>query len=589
MSNTPVSRVWQEEAIFNIQSSWEEDIRNNINPRKILIAACPGSGKTFMASSVAIDKLKDSEVNLVIVVSPTVNIKAQWKAQFKRFGVDAIDDATNEAMRFRKVNGERLVGNYLVICITYAQLAKDRELFADLARRESPVMTIADEVHRADEDEAYGLSLESIAGESKYRLALSGTPFNSNGGSLAMCPWVQEDDADGNVIRKVIPNYSYDYSRAIADESCRPVEFLTIAGKGTQTYRRLLDKTVWKKVTDLASQNKTDSLGALLSGEGDFLEALISEGLKSLSIIKRHDSHAGMLIVAKDKDHGAKICELIYDLCKTNDLWGGYQVAEVYHDTPKAHDKIKSLERDRTDVIVTVRMISEGVDIKRLRVGVFATDYKTRMFFIQFVGRFVRWETRLDETQHSRIVIPAHAKLLEYAREIERMVQESEVKKDKEEVGGKIERKNELIGSSTERTDDGVVFRGKESKERYLANKFFSLYPSLQGKIPDFLAIIAAKEGSVDGDTKEKYQEKEIEVDWWKKNNKLVASIVRRMVVNGEEQGIYFSKVNKAANRYVGIKKVDTIVPVEIMKKRYEFLRMKIEAMDNGGSFDDEL
>lgn len=105
-----------------------KDIRNNINPRKILIAACPGSGKTFMASSVAIDKLKDSEVNLVIVVSPTVNIKAQWKAQFKRFGIDAIDDATNEAMRFRKVNGERLVGNYLVICITYAQLAKDREL-----------------------------------------------------------------------------------------------------------------------------------------------------------------------------------------------------------------------------------------------------------------------------------------------------------------------------------------------------------------------------------------------------------------------------------------------------------------------------
>ena len=35
-------------------------------------------------------------------------------------------------------------------------------------------------------------------------------------------------------------------------------------------------------------------------------------------------------------------------------------------------------------------MVSEGVDIPRLRVGVYATAAKTPLIFRQIVGRFVR-------------------------------------------------------------------------------------------------------------------------------------------------------------------------------------------------------
>ena len=41
--------------------------------------------------------------------------------------------------------------------------------------------------------------------------------------------------------------------------------------------------------------------------------------------------------------------------------------------------------------IVAVRMVSEGVDIPRLRVGVYATNTITDLFFRQAVGRLVRW------------------------------------------------------------------------------------------------------------------------------------------------------------------------------------------------------
>jgi superfamily II DNA or RNA helicase len=57
-----------------------------------------------------------------------------------------------------------------------------------------------------------------------------------------------------------------------------------------------------------------------------------------------------------------------------------------------------------------VRMVSEGVDIPRLRVGVYATTTTTELFFRQAVGRFVRW-TRGVPKQRSYLFIPDDARL----------------------------------------------------------------------------------------------------------------------------------------------------------------------------------
>ena len=35
-------------------------------------------------------------------------------------------------------------------------------------------------------------------------------------------------------------------------------------------------------------------------------------------------------------------------------------------------------------------MVSEGVDVPRLRVGVYATTARTELFFRQVIGRFIR-------------------------------------------------------------------------------------------------------------------------------------------------------------------------------------------------------
>ena len=66
--------------------------------------------------------------------------------------------------------------------------------------------------------------------------------------------------------------------------------------------------------------------------------------------------------------------------------------------------------------MVAVRMVSEGVDIPRLAVGVYATSASTPLFFAQAIGRFVR-ARRPGET--ATVFLPSVPHLLGLASEME--------------------------------------------------------------------------------------------------------------------------------------------------------------------------
>src|SRR4029077_157489 len=158
-----------------------------------------------------------------------------------------------------------------------------------------------------------------------------------------------------------------------------------------------------------------------------FMEECALQAVRALAELHAAgDKKAAMLVVAKNKSHGDQMARLLIRVCEAENQ--PFLVQEIYNDTPKAHKRIDDLGSDSTDIIVSVRMISEGVDVKRLRVGLFATDWMTRIFFIQFVGRFVRHEDRLDKlAQFAKVIIPAHVLLLEYAREIEKMIESAAI------------------------------------------------------------------------------------------------------------------------------------------------------------------
>src|SRR5204863_5827648 len=83
-------------------------------------------------------------------------------------------------------------------------------------------------------------------------------------------------------------------------------------------------------------------------------------------------------------------------------------------DDPDASHKIGAFAAGTAPWLVAVRMVSEGVDIPRLRVGVFATSTTTELFFRQAVGRLLRWNAHLGR-QSAYMFVPDDIRLRVFA------------------------------------------------------------------------------------------------------------------------------------------------------------------------------
>jgi hypothetical protein len=115
--------------------------------------------------------------------------------------------------------------------------------------------------------------------------------------------------------------------------------------------------------------------------------------------------------VASDQDHARAIARRLA-------LVAGEQPETVMSDEPGASARIADFGSGDRRWLVSVLMVSEGVDIPRLRVGVYATAARTELFFRQVVGRFIRTTTS-PRRQMSYLLIPADHRLKQLAFEIE--------------------------------------------------------------------------------------------------------------------------------------------------------------------------
>jgi len=82
-------------------------------------------------------------------------------------------------------------------------------------------------------------------------------------------------------------------------------------------------------------------------------------------------------------------------------------------------ESVEQFSKSHLPWMVSVRMVSEGVDIPRLKMGVFASNIMTELFFRQFVGRFVRVDKATGhEDVPAHVYLPADPILCGYAETI---------------------------------------------------------------------------------------------------------------------------------------------------------------------------
>jgi hypothetical protein len=158
--------------------------------------------------------------------------------------------------------------------------------------------------------------------------------------------------------------------------------------------------------TALANQR----LRTALSVDGEWLSTVLGEATARLTEVRRTQPDAGGLVIATDQEHARGIADLLRRRYRTD-------AVVVTSDDPTASERLTAYAADRSEWLVAVRMVSEGVDIPRLRVGVFATTTTTDLFFRQAVGRFVRWMPGLRD-QRAWLFLPDDPRLRLRAAEI---------------------------------------------------------------------------------------------------------------------------------------------------------------------------
>jgi superfamily II DNA or RNA helicase len=377
-------RAWQQEAT--------EAVRAHSAP-SFLASATPAAGKTTFGLHIAHRMLSAGFVSRVVVVGPTTHICRQWAADAARYGIDLEPNRPNS-------DGPES-GDFHGVAVTYQTIAAGPDTHRQAASRRQTLL-IADEPHHMGDQAAWGLQTRKAFDGARFRLLLSGTPFRSDNSAI---PWVTYDDE--GLSRA---DYAYGYPQALRDRVCRPITFLPYDGEMEWVSDGRLRSADFDLVLPAAESARR--LRTALSPEGEWMGEVLRDGDARLSEV-RADGHpdAGGLVIASNQDHAREIAARLGSI-------SGERPELVMSDEPDASRRIADFAASDRRWLVSVLMVSEGVDIPRLRVGVYATAARTELFFRQVVGRFIR-ATPGPRRQMSYLLMPADPRLKALAREIE--------------------------------------------------------------------------------------------------------------------------------------------------------------------------
>ncbi|MGW4370030.1 DEAD/DEAH box helicase [Nocardia takedensis] len=380
-------RAWQRRALTKYLTT---------KPRDFLAVATPGAGKTTFALRVAAELLADRTVDQITVVAPTEHLKHQWAESAARSGI-ALDS------RFSNATGGTS-GDYHGVVVTYAQIAShpSRHRVRTENRR---TLVILDEIHHAGDAKSWGEATADAFGDATRRLALTGTPFRSDD---SMIPFVTYEPGEGGLPQSRA-DHTYGYAEALADGVVRPVVFLAYSGEAH-----------WR---DSAGEEYSARLGEPLNAEqtarawrtaldpaGDWISAVLRAADTRLRQLRASGMpDAGGLVIATDQERARDYAELLEHI-------SGEKPALVLSDDPTSSNRIAEFSRNTQPWMVAVRMVSEGVDVPRLAVGVYATSASTPLYFAQAIGRFVR-ARRPGET--ASVFLPSVPVLLDLAAQLE--------------------------------------------------------------------------------------------------------------------------------------------------------------------------
>jgi len=364
--------------------------------RDFLAVATPGAGKTTFALTVAAELLAAGVVTALSVVAPTEHLKRQWADAAAGVGISLDPNFRNSAGSTSR--------DYTGVVLTYAQVAAHPALH--LARTKARrTLVVLDEIHHAGDARSWGDAAREAFTPATRRLALTGTPFRSDVNPIPFVTYLP--GADG--VTRSVADSSYGYSDALREGVVRPVIFLAYSGE--MSWRTSAGAELSARLGEpLTNEQTAAAWRTALDPRGNWIPAVLAAADTRLTQVRRGGMpDAGGLVIATDHANARAYAGLLRRI-------SGTEPTVVLSDDPTASDRIEAFRRSTDRWMVAVRMVSEGVDVPRLAVGVYATSVATPLFFAQAVGRFVRGRGRAETAS---VFLPSVPVLLDLAGQME--------------------------------------------------------------------------------------------------------------------------------------------------------------------------
>jgi superfamily II DNA or RNA helicase len=455
-----VPRRWQVECLTDYQDSLDarDAVHGTEGPHQhqFTVYAGTGSGKTNELGLVGSMMLNTKRVGQLVVVVPNRSIRLKTQKVLRHFfGIDlAVFNARKHADGI-----PRMKQGYI---LTYAHLMQNPTLHRRISASVD-TLVIFDEVHHLGDCNGWGESALEAFGLAPYALCLTGTPFRAKG----CMAYTRYEDTDIEGIVRFCPDYSYRLGRAIADGVCRTPLFTfygatvlirtdPLAGEITATFD---DTNVNEGIASLRLR------GAVRYGSAD-RRAMLKDALD----LCRKEKRKVIVFLGGDTEgeetptNDAKVL-LPSELEELGIGPGEFDV--VTGDDKEALGKIEAFGKSDKWILVSINMVSEGVDIPELSAAIFLTSITAKQTTVQRIGRALRLMGENDPHAAALIFMFRDPNLVAIGDEIkDEILQEKAVRRKRAEAdagNGEMEKRSraEAIGIGTGERQI-VKFNGRE-------------------------------------------------------------------------------------------------------------------------------
>ena len=355
-------RAWQTDAVDKTLHAFSE------GRFSFLCHATPGAGKTVYSLEVFHRMRQQGVVTHGVFLSPRAEIQTSLIREAERdYGI-----RLKPTMLY---DGQADFYDYDGIVITYQSMNNWSDDLRIFCGRHS-VLVVGDELHHVTDGQTWGDAFRNAFEPAQNLLALTGTPWGANGGKIAFIDYNEKGFA--------IPDYPYGKEQAINDGVCRITQMRDVPPLDLRFVVNTTGEVIEHKTLEDAVEDPLvpDAYLKVLESVKLFKDTFVLAD-EDLASYRKTIHNAGGLIVAPN----IRTANLFRDELI---LLTGKEYPIVHSKTEKAPEIIKKFRESREEWLISVDMVTEGVDIKRLMVCIFLSAKNTQLFLRQVMGRIER-------------------------------------------------------------------------------------------------------------------------------------------------------------------------------------------------------